>query len=146
MARPFRAPPPRGRAPLLGSISVAVRLDGLDEISQLGRPLEVEALGGRYHLALQLEDALLTRVVTPALTDRLAGAFVPHLGLDPDRPPLSVTDAVTTCCPGLRSERVKEAPLPMGPSMLDVQVRLALRSPSSASFALAAKATELPSV
>lgn len=60
------------------------------------------------------------------------------------KPPESVTEAVIVCMPTDRLEVEIMSPEPIPPSMLDVQVRLPLRLPSSVSLAVPVKITELP--
>ena len=60
------------------------------------------------------------------------------MALEPERLPLSVTEAMILWEPAV-SALEKAPPLPIGPSMLDVQAREAVRSPSSKSPALPAK-------
>src|SRR3989442_10939528 len=56
-------------------------------------------------------------------------------------PPLSVTDAVSTCAPGWSVPPSSVPPPPSGPWRLDVQPIAVERSPSSASAALAVTVT-----
>jgi hypothetical protein len=62
--------------------------------------------------------------------------------LDPTRPPESVTLAVIVCVP-LDSVLENEPPLPIGPSMFDVQFKLRVTTPSSVSLAEAANEMEV---
>src|SRR5262249_56180841 len=57
----------------------------------------------------------------------------------PPGPPASVTATVTVCVPCDRVVVVKLPPCPMTPSLLDVQVSVAVMSPSVASIAVAVK-------
>ena len=57
--------------------------------------------------------------------------------------PVSVTDAVMVWFPSLRVVE-KLPPAPIGPLMLEVQARLAVRSPSSVSLAVPAKLIVAP--
>jgi hypothetical protein len=52
-----------------------------------------------------------------------------------DKPLVSVTEAVIVCVPTDRAEEEKEPPEPIEPSRFEVQLRLPVRSPSSASIA-----------
>ena len=59
------------------------------------------------------------------------------------RPPESVTEAVIVCVPADRMAVENVLPQPIEPSMLEVQVRLPLRTPSSASLAVPEKLTKV---
>jgi hypothetical protein len=61
----------------------------------------------------------------------------------PVRPPESVTEAVMVCVPSL-STALKEPPVPIWPSRLEVQTRLLVRLPSSVSVAEPEKLMEVP--
>ena len=61
----------------------------------------------------------------------------------PVRPPESATEAVMTCVPSLNTA-LKEPPVPICPARLDVQTRLLVRSPSSASIAEPEKMMSVP--
>lgn len=61
----------------------------------------------------------------------------------PVRPPESLKEAVMVCVPTL-STALKEPPVPISPSRLEVQARLPVRSPSSASVAVPVKLMERP--
>jgi hypothetical protein len=64
---------------------------------------------------------------------------------DADAPPKSVAVNVMACVPSDRSSRVKDAPVPMLASMLDVQTKLApFNAPSSGSVAVPRNATASP--
>ena len=62
----------------------------------------------------------------------------------PARPVASVTRAVMTCVPGWRRATVRAAPVPRGPSRLDVHWIWLERSPLSASVAVPLKVTGAP--
>ena len=63
----------------------------------------------------------------------------------PGRLPLSVTDAVMVWVPTDNVVVTKAPPVPRVPSRLEVQTRLAVKIPSSASVAVPAKLTLVPS-
>ena len=62
----------------------------------------------------------------------------------PARPPASVARAVIVCTPGRSAVVPRDAPMPSGPSRLELHAIRLPRSPSSASVAAPEKATELP--
>ena len=66
------------------------------------------------------------------------------IAIEPGREPLSVTEAVIVCVPIERVEIENEPPLPIVPSRLEVQARLADRSPSSTSLAVPMNVTGVP--
>ena len=62
----------------------------------------------------------------------------------PTRPPVSVARALIVCTPGRSAVVARVAPVPRGPSRLELHSSRLPRSPSSASVAAPAKATGLP--
>src|SRR5439155_503835 len=62
----------------------------------------------------------------------------------PTRPPVSVARALIVCTPGRSAVVATVAPVPRGPSRLELHSSRLPRSPSSASVAAPAKATGLP--
>ena len=126
-------------------------------------PMTPSRLDDQDKLAPRVPSAVSVAVpakaieVPPTNDDPLAGAVIVTVGgvfgtavtvtlieLEPMACPESVTDAVIVCVPTPRVLVEKLAPVPIGPSRLDNQARLALMSPSSVSPALAAKAIEAP--
>lgn len=65
---------------------------------------------------------------------------------DPDRPPLSLTDAVIVCMPALKVLVVTEEPISKNPSRLEDQIKPVERFPSCVSFAVPVKVTAVPCV
>ena len=72
----------------------------------------------------------------------LDGAIVTVMLSESVRPPESVTEAVIVCVPTDKLEVETVPPEPITPSMLEVQVRLPLKLPSSGSLAVPVKVTE----
>jgi len=72
------------------------------------------------------------------------GVMMTVIAIEPGREPLSVTEAVIVCVPIERVEIENEPPLPIVPSRLEVQARLADRSPSSTSLAVPMNVTGVP--
>ena len=62
----------------------------------------------------------------------------------PTRPPASVARAVIVCVPGRSAVVPRDAPVPSGPSRLELHAIRLPRSPSSASLAAPRKPTEVP--
>ncbi len=91
---------------------------------------------------LLMVELLPARLVTVTVPPDAASTTTVMEAL-PVSPPESVTEAVIVCVPSL-STALKEPPVPICPSRLEVQTRLLVRLPSSASAAAPEKLIEVP--